>query len=92
MRQKLGALRDTALSLQPKRPLPRIFPHSFALGAGPNENAPEQAPGRSVAISPSGYFWMQVSAVAAVHSSSPVNTGSATGLPSINAIMTEGAL
>ena len=38
------------------------------------------------------YFWMQVSTVSLVHSSSPVNTGSATALPSIRSIMTEGAL
>ncbi len=38
------------------------------------------------------YFWMQVSTVSLVHSSRPVNTGSATCLPSIRSIMTEGAL
>ena len=38
------------------------------------------------------HFWMQVSTVSLVHSSRPVNTGSATGLPSINSIMTVGAL
>ena len=38
------------------------------------------------------YFWMQVSTVSLVHSSRPVNTGSATALPSIRSIMTDGAL
>jgi len=40
----------------------------------------------------SDHFCMQVSAVAIVHSSSPVNTGSSTFLPSMRSIMTEGAL
>lgn len=40
----------------------------------------------------SRYFWMQVSTVSLVHSSSPVNTGSSTCLPSIRSIMTVGAL
>ena len=40
----------------------------------------------------SGYFWMQVSAVSLVHSSRPVNTGSATSLPSIRSIITVGAM
>ena len=41
---------------------------------------------------PRDYFWMQVSAVSLVHSSRPVNTGSSTFLPSINWIITVGAL
>ena len=41
---------------------------------------------------PLPYFWMQVSAVSLVHSSSPVNTGSGTSLPSIRSIITVGAM
>src|ERR1019366_9337919 len=38
----------------------------------------------------SNHLWMQVSAVAIVHSSRPVNTGSSTFLPSMSWIMTVG--
>ena len=38
------------------------------------------------------YFWMQVSTVSLVHSSSPVKIGSSTFLPSIRSIIAVGAL
>ena len=53
-----------------------------------NRHALPQARGGGL----NGYFWMQVSTVSLVHSSRPVKTGSATVLPSIRSIMTDGAL
>ena len=54
--------------------------------------APSAPPGYCFSARRSVYFWMQVSAVALVHSSSPVNTGSSTFLPLMRSIITDGAL